>query len=179
MKENLKLNKIMDSNIMIDFYTKLSNDLSDELNSKGFRFVEFNSYMENIELAVMKEDDDIVGYALLERADKMNQDLYMDMLYGAEDDCMALEEGSCDINYLNLNRELLTILKNKDFYYLSYMEILEQYQGKGCGSILASKVKDKYHKIVLVASGYTEENTSKDFWIKQGYKDMDSLMFNK
>ena len=98
------------------------------------------------------------------------EDRYSDMM-----DNLDVTENQ-EVQLLDYSKEALSILKDKDFYYISYLECIPSNAGNG--TAIVKYIKDNYHKTVLIPSGYTPKESSVGFWKRQGYKKSEFLMFN-
>lgn len=166
----------------IKHYYVLNEELIKRLNSRAFKFVKFSSDIKNIDLITIEEDSIIEGYAILEHSNNMNQDFYMDITSEIQDKYLEVNEYNIiqtrieNLELLNNTKEVLNILKEKNFYYISYLECIPS--NKGNGAKIVEYIKENYKKTILIPSGYTFDDSSKEFWRKQGYKQASLLMFN-
>lgn len=76
----------------IKIYKGVDTNLANKLNSIGFRFVEFNEAMKNIDLITIEKNDNILGYSILENSSDINQGFYIDLLDEIEYRCSEKED---------------------------------------------------------------------------------------
>ena len=173
-------------------------DAYEKLKNKNFRFLTFNEDLREIELLTVENNDEILAYAVLQKAENMKKDLYIKLVENLKWDISSekylieilyedLEDPICDDdetideaideineelkkakNKLKVLKKSLKAYKRKDFYYVAYVEAIPQNDGNG--TMIAEYIKNNYRNTVLIASGYKEDRDKPfKFWVKMGY----------
>lgn len=174
-------------------YNSLEEGVCRKLKENSFRFLTFDEDLGEIEVLTIEDNDKVLAYAILQKAEDLKSNFYKKLVgnlkidicfekYNIEaleeeleesDICIEdIEEIKEELQYskckLKTLKRALTIYKRKEFYYLSYMEAIPH--NRGNGTLLVDYIKNNYKNIVIIASGYEEdEDKPRFFWEKQGF----------